>query len=154
MATATTADQVLIGKLSLPRANGQMSLFDLPKSFSWLRFFSAEEIASFFAEMLSALGEGQDKGDWTQVGEVLESWKATAEIHADPDVAANFERGLQDLEAGEAVSWENLRGELDLRVGEKSGQRLGDALAALGPWQGETMEVLTERLREARQTEG
>ncbi len=32
--------------------------------------------------------------------------------------------------------------------------RLGDSLAALGPWEGETTEELTSRLREAREAGG
>ncbi len=32
--------------------------------------------------------------------------------------------------------------------------RLGDSLAAIGPWEGETTEELTSRLREAREAGG
>ena len=109
------ADQVLVGKMSsLPRTNGQMSLFDLPQSFGWVRYFSAEEIAEFFSELFEALNKSQQNGNFSDVTEVLGNWKATADIKADPEVAAAVEQGRSELARGEGIDWESLRTELDL----------------------------------------
>jgi hypothetical protein len=112
--TVTTADQVIIGKVSLPRVNGQISLFPLPQSFSWLKHLSAEEMAEFFTELLETISNSHEMGDWTAIDDVLESWKATANISAAPTVAAELEQGLSELQEGQGMSWDALRKELQL----------------------------------------
>jgi hypothetical protein len=54
-------------------------------------------------------------GEWTNV-----SWKTTADIEADPGVAAAIDEGLVELKEGLGVGWSSLRQELDLwRLGRK-----------------------------------
>ena len=113
MATAT-AEQVIVGKMPLPKTSGQISLFALPQGFAWLSHFSAEEIAQFLSELLTALNQSQQSGDWAFVSDVIEAWKATANIKADSGVVAGVEQGLSELSAGQGVSWMELREELDL----------------------------------------
>jgi len=113
MATAT-AEQVIVGKMPLPKTSGQISLFALPQGFAWLSHFSAEEIAQFLSELLTALNQSQQSGDWIFVSDVIEAWKATANIKADPSVGAGVKQGLSELSAGQGVSWMELREELDL----------------------------------------
>jgi hypothetical protein len=112
--TAATVEQVIIGKMSLPQANGQISSFAPPQSFAWLKHFSAEEIAEFFAELLDALNHSQFAGNWSSVTEVIEAWKATANIKADPTVATEVEQGIAELAEAQGMSWTELRGELGL----------------------------------------
>lgn len=97
MENATTAEQVLVGRLSFPKANGGVSLFDLPKSFVWLKHFSAEEMAEFFSELLEALNMSQQDEDWSHVSELVGDWKETANIKADPEVASEIAEGLDEL---------------------------------------------------------
>jgi hypothetical protein len=111
--TAAT-EQVIIGKMYLPQANGQISSFAPPQSFAWLKHFSAEEIAEFFAELLEALNRSQYAGNWSYVTDVIEAWKATANITADPVVATGVEQGMAELAEGQGMSWAELRGELGL----------------------------------------
>jgi len=111
---AANAEQVVIGKLSMLQAQGQISLFVLPQSFSWLEHFSAEEIARFFAELLDALGEGERDHDWSRVSDVIESWKATAEISADNALSTAVEQGLDELNDDEGPNWSELKKDLGL----------------------------------------
>ena len=111
---ATAADQMIVGRLSLPEAGGQLSPFHLPQSFAWLRHFSAKEVAEFFSELLEALHRSQQDGDWPAVAEVVGAWQATAEVKADPSLVAAIEEGTEDLEAGRSTDWHTLRKELDL----------------------------------------
>ncbi len=113
MATAT-ADQVIVGRLPLPQAGGQLSLFQLPKSFGWLKHFNAEEMAGFFSELLEALHSSQQDDNWSAVQDVVGAWQATAEIKADPVLAADIETGLEELAEGQTTDWATLREELDL----------------------------------------
>jgi hypothetical protein len=102
--TVPTLDQVIVGKISLSDASGQISLFAPPQSFAWLTPFSAEELAAFFTELLAAVQQSQASGDWSAITEVVEAWKATANIMADGAVAAGVEQGLTELAAGQGAS--------------------------------------------------
>jgi len=112
--TSQTSEQVIIGKLSLSQANGQISIFAPPRSFAWLQPFGAEEIAAFLTELLDAVNRSQREADWLYVTEVIETWKATANIRADPNVMAEVEQGLAELGEGQGISWTELREELGL----------------------------------------
>ena len=111
---ATTVEQVIIGKMSLPQAQGQISLFPLPQNFVWLKHFTAEEIAEFFTELLEALNQSEQTQDWSLVSDVIEGWKATANIKADPTVSAAVDQGLAELADEQGVSWDALKKDLGL----------------------------------------
>ena len=112
--TPATAEQVIIGKMSLPQAQGQISLFVLPQNFVWLKQFTAEEIADFFAELLEALSQSEQNKDWSFVAEVVDAWKATANIKADPVVSAAIDQGLDELSNEQGSSWTALKKDLNL----------------------------------------
>jgi len=111
---SATIEQVVVGKMAMTGTAGQFSIFALPKSFVWLKHFSSEELAEFFAELLDAMYQSQHAGDWSSVADVLENWKATANIEADPSVVARIEQGLTELEEDQGISWAQLRTELAL----------------------------------------
>lgn len=108
------ANQMIVGRLALPEAGGQLSPFHVPQSFAWLKHFTAEEVADFFSELLEVLHRSQQDGDWPAVAEIVGAWQATAEVKADPALATAIEKGAEDLEAGRSTDWETLRQELDL----------------------------------------
>ena len=112
--SAVTVEQVIVGKMALPQAHGQISMFAPPQSFVWLKHFSAEEIAEFFAELLDALHHSQYNADWSVVTDVIESWKATANVKADSTIVADVDQGLTELKDGQGMSWTELRSELGL----------------------------------------
>ncbi len=112
--TATTVEQVIVGKMSMPQVQGQISLFNLPEEFVWLKHFAAEEIAEFFTELLEALNPNEQNKDWSLVSDVIETWKATANIKAAPDVSAAVDQGLSELANEQGVSWADLKKDLAL----------------------------------------
>ena len=107
-------EQVVVGKLYLDGDRGSFSIFTLPGPFGWLRHFSAEHLAEFFKELLEALNSGLQSNDLSPVIEVLENWKATAEIISDQETVQALLESLKQLEAGEGVDWASLRQELNL----------------------------------------
>jgi hypothetical protein len=107
-------EQVVVGKMALTGTDGQFSIFALPESFVWLKHFNSEELAEFFTELLDAMYRGYRDGDWSFVADVIENWKATANVEADPAVVAGIEQGLAELEDGQGISWTELRAELKL----------------------------------------
>ena len=100
--------------MSLPQMQGQISLFTLPQNFVWLKHFTAEEIAEFFAELFEALSQGEQSNDWSAVSEVIEAWKATANIAANPTVSDMVDQGLAELAEGQSTSWVTLKKDLGL----------------------------------------
>ena len=100
--------------MSLTGTAGQFSIFALPKSFVWLKHLSSEELAEFFTELMDAMYQSQRDGDWSSVTNVIENWKATANVEADLTVVAGIEQGLAELEKGRGISWTELRAELEL----------------------------------------
>jgi hypothetical protein len=113
MATSTT-EQVIVGKISLLQAQGQISLFALPQSFGWLKHFTAEEIAEFFTELLEALSQSEQNKDLAFVSDVIEAWKATSSIKADPVISAAVDQGLDELTNEQGISWAELKKDLEL----------------------------------------
>lgn len=89
-------------------------MFALAQRFIWLKHFSAEEIADLFRELLNALNKNQQYKDWSFISDIIESWKETANIRADSEVAAGVEQGLAELANGKGISWSELKKELNL----------------------------------------
>lgn len=112
--SVASVEQTFVGKKSMPPVSGPISGFAPPQSFAWLEHFSAEETAEFFFELLDALNHSHFSGNWSAVTEVIETWKATANIKADPAVVAGVEQGMSELAEGQGVGWDELRGELGL----------------------------------------
>ncbi len=69
----------------------------LPDNFVWLQQFMVEEIAEFFAELLEALNQSEQNKDWSFVSDLIEAWKATTNIKADPVVSDAVDQGLNEL---------------------------------------------------------
>jgi hypothetical protein len=107
-------EQVVVGKMTMTGTAGQFSIFTLPESFVWLKHFNSEELGEFFTELMDAMYQSQHDGDWSSVAEVIENWKATANIEADSAVVAGIEQGLAELEEDQGISWAQMRAELEL----------------------------------------
>lgn len=110
----TPTAEIIIAKLSLTDEPGQMQRLHLPDDFDWLRHFETHHIAQFFRELFEALQQSSETGDWTGITEVIEDWKATAEIEASPELRQTIADGVEQLASGEAIHWAKLSQELGL----------------------------------------
>jgi hypothetical protein len=111
---AEVLEQVIVGKMSLPAVDGQISQFVPPTGFDWLRHLRAADIAEFLTELLVALNKGQQTGDWSAASETIEAWKETAEIRDDPILSASIAQGIQELSEGKGTTWAELRARIGL----------------------------------------
>lgn len=107
-------EQVIVGKMSLPEVDGQISRLVPPPSFDWLKHLSAADIAEFLTELLGALNKGQQSGDWSVASETIETWKETSEIRSDPMLSASIAQGVKELAEGHGTSWAELRARIGL----------------------------------------
>ena len=96
------------------RAAQPLPRLRLPSGFAWLKHLDGEEQVEFFGDLLKAVLTAQQIGYWTPVAELIEEWKATANVRADPLVMEALERARQERAQGEVVSLSALRQELGL----------------------------------------
>lgn len=60
----------------------------VPEVFPWVRFLPAEEVRSFVLELVETLRAADAVNNPVPVLQVISAWQSTAEIHADPELAA------------------------------------------------------------------
>lgn len=81
----------------------------LPPALDWLAHLDEEEQNEFYRELLeTVLAAGAD-GEWSRVAVLLDDWKATAEIRADPDLTTILTEPVADQEWS---AWEDIRARL------------------------------------------
>jgi hypothetical protein len=68
----------------------------LAEEFPWMDVLPAEDRAEFVGDFLHAFRVSAELGQWSTLAQVLREWKATAAIHADPELAAALSRPLGD----------------------------------------------------------
>ncbi|HXV43714.1 MAG TPA: DUF6247 family protein [Anaerolineae bacterium] len=82
--------------------------YNVSRVFPWLTYLSAEQIDEFYADFFNALEQALQEKEWSILEETIESWRATAEILADPDLTAVLTQSSPDnLEA-----WDDVEAEL------------------------------------------
>jgi len=82
--------------------------------FEWLQHFDEIEKVEFLFELFNAIREAEEQDNWELVAEVIEDWKATANINADVYVVESIEQAEKEFAEGKGISWKELRKELNL----------------------------------------
>jgi len=77
--------------------------------FPWLRYLKPEHKVQFYTDLFIALGQALREKNWRRVEEVLESWEATAEVLADPELTAWLS---EPVENGEWEDWDDVEAEI------------------------------------------
>ncbi len=82
--------------------------YNVSRVFPWLKYLSAEQITEFYADFFNALEQALQEKKWSVLEDVIESWRATAEILAAPDLTAILTQPstVDDLEAWDDVETE------------------------------------------------
>lgn len=62
------------------------------EEFSWSSFLPEEDRAEFVREFTRIVIASGDVDNFTALGQLLHEWRATAEIHSDPQLAARLAR--------------------------------------------------------------
>jgi hypothetical protein len=82
--------------------------YNVSRVFPWLKYLSTEQMTEFYADFFNALEQALQEKKWSILEETIESWRATAEILADPDLTAVLTQpSADDLEA-----WDDIEAEL------------------------------------------
>lgn len=60
----------------------------VPAAFPWVRFLPVEEVRAFVLELVETLCATEALENPAPVVQVISAWRSTAEVHADPELAA------------------------------------------------------------------
>jgi hypothetical protein len=74
----------------------------LPDVFPWLRFLPDQAVREFAAEFAETARAAAELGNMAPVAPVIEAWRATAEIHADPELHKALTMPLDGADHGPA----------------------------------------------------
>lgn len=69
----------------------------LPEVFPWVRFLPADDAQQFLMELVETLRGADDLDNFAPVTQLIEEWRHTAEVHADPELAAALLQDADDL---------------------------------------------------------
>ena len=105
---------VAIGKTDNSGAILYLSALSPPSDFAWLRYLNVGELVEFFNELLSVLHRARETDEWLPVAEMVENWRATAELCASAELTSAIKEGERQLAGSQGRSWGELRQELDL----------------------------------------
>ena len=82
--------------------------YDVSRVFPWLKYLSTAQVNEFYADFFNALEQALQEKDWSILEETIESWRATAEVLADPDLTTI----LTQSSADDLETWDDVEAEL------------------------------------------
>jgi hypothetical protein len=68
----------------------------VPEAFPWVRFLPTEDVRAFVLELVDTLRAADALANVAPVVQVITEWRHTAEVHADPELAARIRQGDDD----------------------------------------------------------
>ncbi len=95
---------VVISLLSSLKDRERPKRTDLLAIYPWVQYLSDAECDEFFEELSNA---AKDNG--AGVDEVIDAWRETAEILADPDTMADIAESEKQIANSEGVSWDRVK---------------------------------------------
>jgi hypothetical protein len=76
-------------------------LLSLADVFPWVRFLPQDDVRGFLVELVETLRAAASVGNVAAVEPVVAAWKATAEIHSDPELLKAATAALDGTDYGE-----------------------------------------------------
>lgn len=90
------AVRLLVAIVNDPATRSRHLIDLLTQVFPWVRFLPEEDRIQFIQELVDVMAASKDLGTPAPVLQVVTEWRHTAEVHADPDLAAVLGRGTTD----------------------------------------------------------
>jgi hypothetical protein len=81
----------------------RMLLLSLADVFPWVRFLPQDDVRAFLVELVETLRAAESVGNVAAVEPVVAAWKATAEIHSDPELLKAATAPLDGTDYGEVT---------------------------------------------------
>ena len=80
---------------SLPEITARMPAI-LERRFPWMRFLPASDRDQFARELVDTIQAAAAVGKPSPIGDLISAWKATAGLHADPELAAQLKGSVEE----------------------------------------------------------
>lgn len=94
-AVASTTSRMFVELMRHPE--GRTLVLDvLPAAMPWVRYLPAHEVRLFSVELVDTLAAGAELDNTAAVAQLLTEWKATAEVHADPELRTALTRDSKE----------------------------------------------------------
>jgi len=90
------AGRLLIAVMNDPALRARHMLDLLPKVFPWVRFLPEADKIEFIQEFVDVMAASEELATPAPVLQLVAEWRHTAEVHADPELAAVLRRGVED----------------------------------------------------------
>lgn len=94
MVSATT--RMFVALMQHDEAARSLVIDVVPEAFPWVRFLPAQDVRVFVLELVDVLRAADALGNFAPVVQVITEWRHTAEVHADPELAARIRRADYD----------------------------------------------------------
>lgn len=88
MVSATT--KMFVALMRHDQAARSLVIDVVPEAFPWVRFLPTEDVRAFVLELVDTLRATDALGNFAPVAQVIAEWQHTAEVHADPELAARI----------------------------------------------------------------
>jgi len=82
------AGRLLRAVMSNPAVRSHQLLDILPQVFPWIRFLTTDDRVAFAHELIDVMDASEDLGSPGPVLQLINQWRHTAEIYADPELLA------------------------------------------------------------------
>lgn len=82
------ATRLIAAIVSDPVIKSQIGMRAIVQAYPWTRFLPHEDLEAFLRELSETLPAAVDLDNLAPIHQLLREWKATAEVHADPELAA------------------------------------------------------------------
>jgi hypothetical protein len=88
MVSVTT--RMFVALMQRDEATRSLLVDVVPEAFPWVRFLPTQDVRAFVLELVETLQAANALDNPAPVVQVIAAWQHTAEVHADPDLAARI----------------------------------------------------------------
>jgi hypothetical protein len=88
MVSATT--KMFVALMRHDEAARSLVIDVVPEAFPWVRYLPTEDVRAFVLELVDTLRAADALENFAPVVQVIIEWRHTAEVHADPELAARI----------------------------------------------------------------
>jgi hypothetical protein len=79
---------------------GELVVAALPEVVPWVRFLPGDQVREFATEFVETARACAELGSMAALGPVIAAWRATAEVHADPELVKALTAPLEGADYG------------------------------------------------------
>lgn len=84
----SAATKMFVAMMQRDSATSDLVIAVVPEAFPWVRFLPREDLQEFVLDLVSTLRAADALDNPAPVVQTIESWRHTAEVYADPELAA------------------------------------------------------------------